>query len=571
MSTQVADLFVILDSVTDPFSKGMEKAAADAEADSGRMSKALKAVATVGVGLAVGVAAIGVKSIDMATQFQASMETLHTQAGVAQNQIAGLGNGVLSLAGQVGFDPNSLAQALFHIESSFQSTGITGATALNLLKISAEGAAVGHADLVDVTNALDAAIASGIPGVDNYSQAMGVLNSIVGSGDMTMQDLANSFSTGALANVKSYGASITDVGAALAVFGDNNIRGQNAATDLRMAMQALQVPAKSGADLLAQMGMNAHTLGDVMSKGGLLPALELLHQKMDSIGMTEQTQGAALTELFGKKAGAGIVVLYDQLTRLQSKYPDLNKGAANFADDWAAAKQTVSQQFADIRAGADALSVRLGMALLPEVSKIITEGQAALGQIESGFTGADLKVPKTDFHNAGLNQMATQLPLTAFQRFGQTVHTALGDLETFGQRLVPIGRNFETFGIDIFQAGEKIITAVTPTVELIGKGLFGALELAGKAAANILGPAIKDFADFLASHQGAIKVFSEVILGGLILKMTIIGTLNAAEGIVKLATAVVAFPLGQASEIGDAFTALKTAFTGKEAAEGEQT
>ena len=39
-----------------------------------------------------------------------------------------------------------------------------------------------------------------------------------------------------MAVAKSYGQTIYQVGAALATFGDNNIRGAKAATDLRMAM-----------------------------------------------------------------------------------------------------------------------------------------------------------------------------------------------------------------------------------------------------------------------------------------------------------------------------------------------
>lgn len=570
----VADLYVVLDSVTDPFSKGMEKAAADAEASSGRMTKALKAVTAVGVGLAVGVGAIGVKSIDMAAQFQSTMETLHTQAGVAQSQIASLSSGVLSLAGQVGFAPDSLAEALYHIESSFASVGITGPKALDLLKVAAEGAAVGHADLVDVTNALDAAVASGIPGVQDFNQAMGVLNATVGAGDMTMQDLAGAFSTGLLANVKSFGLSITDVGAALAVFGDNNIRGQYAATELRMAVQALAKPANSAVTWLDKMGLSADAFAQVMSKQGLLPALEMLKTKMDALHVSESQQGQVLTDLFGKKAGAGIVVLYDQLDRLKSKYPDLSKGAHGFADAWTQTKSTLSQQFKDIESGADALGVRLGEFLIPQVSKLLTEAQQAFGQIEAGFkgqiSGPEVKAP--NMGHAGLNQIAMHLqqPTTEFQRLGQEAHSALLKVEEFGKQLEPIGKNFLTFGLDVWQAGEKLVSALTPTVELVGKGLFGALKVAGEAAANILGPAIKGFADFLDQHKGAIQFFSEVVLGGMIAKMTILGAINAAEGVLTLATAVVSFPLGQFGQIGDAVQGLKNAWTGTAATETEQ-
>src|SRR5260221_7888116 len=127
---------------------------------------------------------------------------------------------------------------MYHVESNCESIGIRGPKALKLVKIAAEGAAVGGADLTDVTNALTAVVASGIKGVHSFAGAMGVLNKIVGVGDMSMQDLADAFGTGVLASVKGFGVTIKDAGAALAVFGDNNIRGAHAGTQLRMAVMA---------------------------------------------------------------------------------------------------------------------------------------------------------------------------------------------------------------------------------------------------------------------------------------------------------------------------------------------
>ena len=55
-----------------------------------------------------------------------------------------------------------------------------------------------------------------------------------------MQDLADAMGTGLMAAAKAYGQSIEQVGAALATFGDLNVRGAKAATDLRMAWQAVR-------------------------------------------------------------------------------------------------------------------------------------------------------------------------------------------------------------------------------------------------------------------------------------------------------------------------------------------
>jgi hypothetical protein len=86
--------------------------------------------------------------------------------------------------------------------------GISSQKALHLVETAAKGATTGHAKLVDVTNALTAAVASGIPGVQNMDQAMGVLNATVGVGDMKMQDLANAFGSGMVATVKGFGLNI---------------------------------------------------------------------------------------------------------------------------------------------------------------------------------------------------------------------------------------------------------------------------------------------------------------------------------------------------------------------------
>jgi TP901 family phage tail tape measure protein len=332
-------------------------------------------------------------SIVKAAEYQSRMTRLLTQAGVAKSQFKELSQGVLQLAGQIGQSPTSLAESLYHIESNFSSLGITAPKALNLVKIAAEGANVGGADLVDVTNALTAAVASGIPGVKNMSGAMGMLNAIVGSGDMKMQDLADAFGSGMVAVVKGYGLSLRDVGAALATFGDNNVRGAHAGTMLRMAVQALAVPAKAGVAQLAAMGMTASQMASDMEHGGLLKGLDDLAAHLHKAGYTARTEGAAITQIFGKKAGPGVAMLIEQLNRLQSKYPAITKGAHDFGKAWKTTQGTVQQQFKDFKSGLSALADSFGTILLPAVTKVLGYINKFLGLLEkhpalAAFAGA---------------------------------------------------------------------------------------------------------------------------------------------------------------------------------------
>ncbi|MGH8922671.1 MAG: phage tail tape measure protein, partial [Actinomycetes bacterium] len=229
----------------------------------------------------------------------------------------------------------------------------------------------GHANLVDTTNALTAAVASGIPGVKSYDQAMGVLNATVGSGDMSMQDLTDAMGTGALAVIKGYGANIKDAGAALAVFGDNNIRGAHAGTALRMAVQSLAVPAASAKKQLAGLGLTTTTLADTMQNHGMLAALQQLDEAFKKHGVTAKNEGQVLTTLFGKKAGVGLAILMEQMGRLESKYPELTRGADKFGEAWSKTLDTPQQKLHNLEQGAQALAITAGNVLMPAASGIL--------------------------------------------------------------------------------------------------------------------------------------------------------------------------------------------------------
>jgi TP901 family phage tail tape measure protein len=332
------------------------------------------AFTTAAVVAGAGAALLIAHATQMASSFQSDMEMLHTQAGVPQAAIGALSQQVLSLAGTVGFSPNSLADALFHVESSFASMPAqlnAAGGAMNILRVAANGAAIGHSNLTDTTNALDAAVAAGIPGVQNMDQAMGALNATVGSGDMKMQDLADAFGTGMVAVVKGYGLSIQDVGAALAVFGDNNIRGAQAGTNLRMAVQALAVPAHAGAAELKNLGMSTDQMAKDMQSGGLMKALEDFKTRMDEAGISANQEGQVITTVFGKKAGTGVALLVEQLDRLKSKYPEIQASMNNFSQDVSANNDTLSQKTKDVKAAFDALMIELGNLLLPVVTQVM--------------------------------------------------------------------------------------------------------------------------------------------------------------------------------------------------------
>ncbi len=339
----------------------------DAETKGKKLESALAGMGklTLGAGT-VGFGAAAYEGVKGAAALQKQMEMIHTQASASQTEVKNMTGAVMGMSASVGTGPQQLAEGLYHVES----VGLRGAKALGVLKIAAEGAKVGNANLVDVTNALDAAIVSGISGVQNYGQAMGSLNSIVGSGDMKMQDLADALGTGLLGPMKTYGLSIKDVGAALAVFGDNNIRGQDAATKLTSAVRIMAAPSAAASKALGAIGLSTLQLSSDMHSGGLIKAFQDLQQHLTSSGATAEQQGLIISRAFGGRQSTGVQVLLHQVGRLEEKYKTIDKGSHSFGSDWITKEHELSFETEQLHAGVTVLADKLGMTLIPKLQEL---------------------------------------------------------------------------------------------------------------------------------------------------------------------------------------------------------
>lgn len=490
--------------------------------------------------------AIAVASLDMGMKFDASMTLLVTQAGLAPAKLQPLKDGVLDLASKVGFSATELSHSLFHIESGFASMGISSADALKMTEVAAKGAAVGHSDLVRTTTALTAVMASGYVPITKVGDAMGVLNAMVGSGEMTMEDLTKAFSGGALAVVKGFGATIQDAGAALAVFGDNNIRGAAAGTMFRMSVQALAQPVATAKTYLKEFGMTHDTLAKDMQKGGMKLALQDLEDHFKKAGIGAKEQGQVITEMFGKKAGAGVSVLLGQYDRTLSKYEEMDKGVHKFGAAWETTKKTLSQQFKSIGAGIDSVLIRIGEKLIPKVSDLITligdKGTPvvhafadAFSQIASGFEGpkpaaaparkastASLFVPAGAKASAP-SMLAPVVPdLTAWQKVGKVFSGVSSDLQKFGSQ---VGTAFS-----------NLLSAAQPTLEMLAGLGLGTLRAIGSVLTGVVGPALVEFTGFLNGHKTMVQaiVATYLIYRGLLLGMAV------AQKAVAIASKIVA-------------------------------
>lgn len=330
------------------------------------------------LGLVIGVIEGVKKAIDIgkaASSFQREMLLIQTQARGIASEVTDLSARVLAMAGPVATAPDELATSLYHVYSVGRDANgelIRGARAMNIVRIAAQGAKIGIGDVEDTTNALTSTVASGISGVTSFGQAMGVLNTIVGVGDMHFQDLNNALGTGILARMRVFGVSIQETGAALAVFGDNNIRGRDAATQLRMAVQDLAKPAATADKVLARINLTAQDLRTELSEHGLAGALHLLDERMTAAGITGNKVGGFLEDAFTKKAGAGLAIMLTQMDRFDSKLDEINKGGDSFSAQWRATTQTASFQFQRLGTEAEVAGIKIANKVIPAATAAAT-------------------------------------------------------------------------------------------------------------------------------------------------------------------------------------------------------
>jgi hypothetical protein len=204
------------------------------------------------------------------------------------------------------------------------------------------------------------------------SQAMGVLNAIVGSGNMRMQDLTDAMSTGVLSAAKVFGVSIQSVGAAIATMTNAGIPAVDAATKLNSAMRLLAAPTSKAAKELKTIGLSSTALAaDLRTPGGILTAMQDLQTHMTKAGLTAIQQGQFIAAAFGGKQSLGVMTLLGSLTKLGAIQAQVTKGAGTFDAAWKATEATTKEQGAQVDASISTVKDAIGIGLLPAVNGLL--------------------------------------------------------------------------------------------------------------------------------------------------------------------------------------------------------
>ncbi|WP_432169048.1 phage tail tape measure protein [Streptomyces sp. 1222.5] len=326
---------------------------------------AMKAGAAVAGGLAVGLA----KGAKDAARFQAEMTRISTQAGGTAKDVKVLSDQVLKLGTSTQQGPQHLAESLYHLKS----VGMDNAEAMKALKEASDLAAVGHANLEETTNALAGAWRTGIKGATSFHQAVSTVNAIIGAGNMSMDQFNAAIGTGILPSAKTFGLSMKQVGAALALMTDEGIDSASAATRLRMSFSLLGAPSGAAEKQLKRIHLTGLNLADAMrGPKGLIGAISLLKEHLDKSGMSASKQSQLLSRAFGGgRSSSGILLMLNNLDVLEKKQEQINRSTGKFDDAVRMQRKTAEAQWHLLTSNLEVMGIRVGTKVLPPVTGFI--------------------------------------------------------------------------------------------------------------------------------------------------------------------------------------------------------
>ncbi|KKK92322.1 hypothetical protein LCGC14_2704110, partial [marine sediment metagenome] len=224
----VGHLQAIMGLNTTPLDVGLQKAQAS-------MLRAGKKMQTIGRGMTLGLslplAIIGGVTVKMAADFETSMSKIVGQVGIAREVVQGMRKDVLALAGPTGIAPQELADALFFVTSA----GLRGADAMDVLRLSARGAAAGFGETKIVADLVTSATnAYGIANL-TAAQAMDTLAAAVREGKSEAVDIAGAMGQ-VLPIASNLGVSFQEVGASIAAMSRTGTVARTAVIQLRQML-----------------------------------------------------------------------------------------------------------------------------------------------------------------------------------------------------------------------------------------------------------------------------------------------------------------------------------------------
>lgn len=336
--------------------------------------------------LSVPLIGAGYQAIKMSNQFESAMLMVQNQANASGAEVRHMSAALLDMAPKVGVMPVALAQSLYHVES----LGLRGSKALDELHSSVMLAKVGNSSLETTTNAMAGAMHIATKDIHSTGEAAAVMNSIVGHGNMKMQDLVDTFHTSVLPTAVGVGIGFRDIGAAIASTTSNTVPASVAANRLRLSLIQMAAPGGKATKELQTLGLtNTSLANDLHKPGGLITALGDLRGHLEKLpgGVKGVAAMQAVSNIFGGSRGvAGALPLlqhFGEIKGIRGQLQGANTGTLDAA--FKRVEQTPQAKMERAKAAGGAALTKLGDVIKGPVADVISKVASVVMTLANAF------------------------------------------------------------------------------------------------------------------------------------------------------------------------------------------
>lgn len=435
----------------------------------------IASVALVAIGAAV--VAIGAKAVQMAAQYQQSLNMVQALTGSSTQQMAQYDQGLKALAIDAGVAPTALAQGLYQVISA----GYSGAAAMNVLKLATQDSKIGMTDAKTTADALTNVLANFSFETKNATVVNGEMLETVTLGKSTFQQYASTI-TKAASTSAQFKISLETTSAAWATMTANGISAGKASTDYVQLVQA--------------MDGKIQTIAKSLKKNGI--AFNETKFNAESFGQKVQTLNGVLQEAAKKhvtitgvtlQAAQAITVISSHMKTYNSDLATLSNHQAmgqKTAQAWAITQSGFSQQMSRAGAAVQVLLINIGQQLLPVLTKIAQAVIPVILQFADWIQKSGLIQDIITVVTIDLGALAA-----GFQRIWPYIKQAIAALVQFGQeiisRLQPIISHLVQFIQQNWGAISGMVKGIFDVVVGVIKTAWAIITGIFKIALDILG------------------------------------------------------------------------------------
>lgn len=426
---------------------------------------------------------LGASSVFSASEVAQAMENM-ASAGMNVNDIYSASAGVMDLAAVSGRDMGLAAEA---VASAMNQFGIAGENATHVADVYAKAAADTNAETVDMAEAMKYA-----------GPVMSSLNS-----------------------------SFEETAAAIGIMSNAGIKGSQAGTTLRTAMQRLAAPTDVASKLMQSLGISAYN-----SEGQMKPISELLPHLQERLsGLSEEQRNNALNTLFGKESLSGMLALLDsagpEFDGVVSGLQNSNGAAKEMADTM---NSGLSGSIENLKGKLETAAITVSERFAPYIEQLADK----VGELTEWFT--NLSEEQQD----------------QIIKWGLVAAAAGPALVVFGKVTGTLGTTFKALGTVSSGIG-KVVGKVAPLITN-----FAGMETAAVGATGAtsgLGTSIS----LLSNPLGVVVGGAALLTGGLVVLAE--AKERARESAEKYGTTLSNDTKGKLDEFSSAVTTAQTAMT----------